>query len=506
MSTDRSAPVPGQRVVQISPDDGMNYTHPDGGPNGLIVFQRQADNAGTPTGSTEVWLYDPAAGTTPETRISQVITKAGNPAISPDDDLLTVAFVKSDGTNDQIGVIDVDSGTAIQLTSDATDHDDPEWSPDGLTIAFGTSTGLATVPADGSGSPTPVSGLFGVPAYQRWSEDHVVRLYGSDRFGTAIATSIAAWATADNAIDSRPDADSVVLSRSDLFADALGGSALAAAKRGPLLLTPPTSLHAGTKAEIQRVLGSTDPATKTVYVLGSVAAISQPVEDEIAALGYTTVRLQGPSRFETALAIADAIDETPDIFLAATGLNFPDALAAGAAAGSYNVAGGPTAVVVLTSDTTLPVVVADYLDQKASGPDAHVYGVGNQAATAVAPYGGIPLAGGNRYETALLTADYFFGGEVAAGVATGANWPDALAGGALMGTIGGPLLLTGSGSTLDANTASHLSAASGEIVGGIIFGSTGVVNAAINDQVGGLISGPDGFDVQENPNPDIGAK
>jgi hypothetical protein len=79
-------------------------------------------------------------------------------------------------------------------------------------------------------------------------------------------------------------------------------------------------------------------------------------------------------------------------------------------------------------------------------------------------------------------------------VATGTNWPDALAGGALMGTLNGPLLLTpGTASTLDADTAWHLSTNSTSIDTALVFGGPSVVNAAQLNQCGTQISGPAGF-------------
>ncbi|WP_164710200.1 cell wall-binding repeat-containing protein [Euzebya pacifica] len=94
-------------------------------------------------------------------------------------------------------------------------------------------------------------------------------------------------------------ADHVVLARVDVFADALAGSVLT--KDAPLLFTNGMSLDPGTGNEIRRVLASGG----TVYLLGGVAALSSEVEAAVGALGYTPVRLSGPTRIETALAVAD---------------------------------------------------------------------------------------------------------------------------------------------------------------------------------------------------------
>ena len=61
----------------------------------------------------------------------------------------------------------------------------------------------------------------------------------------------------------------------------------------------------------------------------------------------------------------------------------------------------------------------------------------------------VGLVGDTRYETSHLVAQTFFGAEGGIGVATGANWPDALAGSAFMGRVYGPLLLVDPGVGLD---------------------------------------------------------
>lgn len=57
------------------------------------------------------------------------------------------------------------------------------------------------------------------------------------------------------------------------------------------------------------------------------------------------------------------------------------------------------------------------------------------------------ISGVDRYQTAALVADVFLvllgsEGPVVAGFATGANFPDALSGGAVMALLGRPMLLT----------------------------------------------------------------
>lgn len=261
-------------------------------------------------------------------------------------------------------------------------------------------------------------------------------------------------------------------------------------------MTPPTSFKASTKTEIHRLLGTS--TTATVYLLGDVSAISASTENAIKAMGYKTKRLAGIDRYATSIAIAKAIDPAPELLLLATGRNFPDALGAGAAAGSYNALSSTRSVVVLTNDNGMPGATENYLENwDATVPvdSRALYAIGDQANTALKSAGwsdyGVE-AGVNRYATAKKVALTFFAGEQTAGVATGLNWPDALAGGALLGSINGPLLLSTGGSTLTGYTTSVLITSSGSINTALLFGDSQPF--AINAQIGTAISGPGGYD------------
>jgi putative cell wall-binding protein len=460
-------------------DAGYDYTNPDAGPGSVVAYQRNTDSGGTATGVPEVWIANFATGSTP-----RLLTEGGQPTVTAD----RVAFVRSDGTHQQIWVQSYDAtgvtGTPLQLTSDASDHSNPTFSYDGKSVAYQNPDGTVSVVPVTGGSAT-ASGLNGTPAYQTRARDTVYRISGSNRFSTAVRASQAHWN--DGA------AAGVVLSRSDDFADALGGAALAAAKHGPLLLTPPASLNATTSAEITRVLGGNTGAT--VYLLGGTGAISASVENAVKALGYQTVRVAGNDRYQTSVAIAGAITDNPSLIVAATGKNFPDALAAGAAAGSWSSYGLP-GVVVLTNDSSLPAVTKTYI---ADHNSAVLASVGGQASNALASYPqDQPIWGATRYQTASYVAQAFFGGTRYAGIATGKDWPDALAGGALMGALGGPLLLTnGTAADLDANTTWVLSDRSAAIANPLIFGGAGVVSDHRAERAGGWVS--TSYDVAANP-------
>jgi hypothetical protein len=247
----------------------------------------------------------------------------------------------------------------------------------------------------------------------------VVRLEGIDRIATAIDTSQATFP--------ERTAEAVALARADEYPDALAGGPLAVSKSAPLLLTRTGALDPATKAEISRVLAT----GKTVYILGGEEAVSAAVANEITGMGYNVVRFGGADRFATAVAIADAVDTTPDAILVTTGVNFPDALAAGAAAPKLR------GVVVLTDGSQMPETTKQYLNAHAS---VTRYAVGGPA-TAADP-AAVPVMGADRYDTAVAVARKFFTNPSFAGVATGTKFPDAMTAGARLGRFGAPLVLS----------------------------------------------------------------
>lgn len=333
---------------------------------------------------------------------------------------------------------------------------------------------------------------------------HAVRWAGDTRIGTAIAVSQQLWPTTTRnqadfyaPADKRPLAKTAVLSRSDQFADALGGSALAAHDNGPLLLTPTASLDPATAHELTRTLA---PGS-TVYLLGGEQALSPAVAVAVQRLGFDPVRVFGQTRFDTSVAIAQRMagdmrdaggNKAVQRVLLATAKDFPDALAAGTAAGAT-----PDTVLVLTNGTQMPAQTTAFLHQWAGTPaGANVYPVGGAANTAAKTLGGtVPagnlkldgLVGETRYETAALVAHQFFGATGTPhmyAVATGQNWADALSGGAAMGTLDGPLLLT-EPTTLASATRGFLDdeRAGGSIEVGVVLGGTAAVSNAVLDSL-----------------------
>ena len=403
---------------------------------------------------------------------------------------------------------------AGSATAPAVTVASPAFSPDGKSIAFDEtsvpasaskgasvvrSIALNTDPKATANTETTIAvsgALTGTEhlAYRSEFAKQVVRLAGKDRLWTAYAVSQDQWRNNGNAGDAyRSQADVAVLSRDDLPADALAGSALAARKNGPLLLTGSTTLSPQAAAELKRILR---PGA-TVYLLGGDQALSPAIASAVHKLGFNPDRLAGADRYSTAVQIADQVEARPSQILVATGNDFADALSAGAAAGAT-----PGAVVVLTDDTRMPAPTAAYLHRFGTdfGPGSSqlLAAVGGQALKAIDSakqgYWRVPLVGKDRYQTSYLVASTFFPYMSVAGVATGMAWPDALSGGAAMGSMGGPLLLVNPATGLSGQDAALLDANRGELYGGFVFGGPVAVPAGVDKQVARNIAGPMGVD------------
>jgi putative cell wall-binding protein len=319
----------------------------------------------------------------------------------------------------------------------------------GSTSSTSTSTSTTSTTAPGGGKP-------------------VTRLAGADRVATAVAISHRAFPAALSAAGA-------VLARADAFADALAGAPLAVARRGPLLLTGSAALDDRVAAELVRVLSE----GRTVYLLGGPNALDPAVEAQVRALGYPTVRYAGADRYATAAAVANQGLGNPATLLEATGLDFPDALAAGAAAARAHGA------VLLTAGATMPTATAAYL---AAHPGAARYTLGwpahaaDPAATAV--------AGADRYETAADAARVFFSAPQLVGVASGESFPDALGGGAHAGLLAAPLLLVPSTGALPPSVQDYLRANSTAITAAYVYGGLVAVGADVAGEVQAAISAP----------------
>jgi putative cell wall-binding protein len=186
-------------------------------------------------------------------------------------------------------------------------------------------------------------------------------------------------------------------------------------------------------------------------------------------MGYQTTRLAGANRYATAVDVADALGD-PTTVLLATATNYPDALAAGPAAAHIGGA------VLLTGGPEMPSETAAYLAAHART----TYAIGGPAAAA-AP-SAHAIIGADRYATAVGVATTFFVAPTTLGIATGTNFPDALAAGALLAHVGAPLVLT-SPDSLPNPTLQYLTSVASSATSAHVFGGPSAVSDSVRTAV-----------------------
>lgn len=266
-----------------------------------------------------------------------------------------------------------------------------------------------------------------------------VRIEGTDRYATAVA--------ADRAVDGV--GGPVFLASGVKFPDALAAAPVVAAEGGHLLLTQPDRLPAIVAERIGEI------APSEIVIVGSEASVSDAVREQaVAAAGgdvpVRVERLGGVGRVETSLLLLDRLRASQgavDHIWVASGSNFPDALVAASVAGLQGHA------VVLDSHGANAAGTRAWLDLV--GPDiagSHITIAGGEPSVSAADAAGLEragalsvnrIAGRDRYETArMINEQWAEPQSTAMLLATGRNFPDALAGAALSAFSGAPLLLT----------------------------------------------------------------
>ncbi|MCS5714674.1 cell wall-binding repeat-containing protein [Herbiconiux sp. CPCC 205716] len=333
---------------------------------------------------------------------------------------------------------------------------------DGAKPADGQPDEVAPVPGTGgSAEPAPAGGperdVTDVDEGAESDAERAGRVSGTDRFETAVQLSKSSFPGT---------APVVVIATGESFADALSAGPAAVKVGGPLLLTYRDDLPATVTAEIKRV----NPTQ--IIVVGGTAAVSMRVEQQLRSLAPYLDRYSGSDRYATSMTVArcawssrfnpsvvmtetsekgfrlcDRIFFGADTAYLAVGSNFPDALAAGAAAGriAAPVLVGPTSnrgsggwstnfdTALLSPDRISDLrIVGGY-----NALDSEWEQIASRK-----KINAVRLSGSTRYDTAVAVNSYSFRQAPEVYLATGSNFPDALAGAAAAGKRGAPLYLS----------------------------------------------------------------
>jgi hypothetical protein len=354
---------------------------------------------------------------------------------------------------------------------------------DGRAVAFH-SEAANLDPGDANGAADVFVATYGARAY--------VRLADRTRYSTAV--KIAERAKADNGGTWEGLLDVVLASGEDrAAADPLAAAGLSWAYGGaPVLLTPSTSAPAEVRALVRDMAAANPGRTVSVHIVGGTMSVPEGRYLELAAavagsggaLAADRVQRTG-SRYDlaaavarrmAALAAADPARELAGFALVANGADaakFFDALALSPIAAAQ---GAP--ILLVTADSVPPATAAALASLGYSGDEVWVGGGPNTVSPGVLAALGTThrLWGKTRYATAVAIAEAALArGWLEPGrVGVAAKLPDALAGGALIGALEGPLLLTAS-EPLTGDTAAFLAGRSDEVGECYVFGGTASV-------------------------------
>ncbi|WP_052144750.1 cell wall-binding repeat-containing protein [Halalkalibacter okhensis] len=265
------------------------------------------------------------------------------------------------------------------------------------------------------------------------SNINVKKLVGKSRMDTSVEISKEMY---PNGFDKDRKHKTVILTTSTEFADALSAAPLSA-KYGdaPILLTRSQQLDSVIDSEIKRL------GANKVIILGGEAAVSKKAMTQAADIvGESNVtRISGKTRYETNRKINEKLDSVDGYFVA-SGQNFADALGAAPIAAQNNWG------IVLTNPSKINDEQLDMLQ----GKKVHILGgemaVSKDVSKKVSSKASNVkrLSGSSRYETlgAVLKEFNAESNSEKVYMATGQDFPDALAAAPLVAKANGVLVLS----------------------------------------------------------------
>ena len=338
------------------------------------------------------------------------------------------------------------SGLTVKLSKTSFDYDGKPKTPDvsvydgnkvleldtdyTFTYENNTDPGTAYVVITGQGNYT---GSAKIPFDIVSKQAVVERIFGANRFLTSVEISKKACSSADT----------VVIASGMSFADALAGVSYAKAMNAPILLVAQNSISNEMLDEIERL------GAKKAVILGGEGAVGAKVVSAVKSKGLSVDRIAGKSRFDTAAEIASKLKDekgAPESLCFVFYNSYADALSVSSIAG---VQGAP--VLYVKTKGELDDATKKYIASvKSSVKNVYVIGgtgviSDDMCKTIRSATGKTPqrVAGANRYET-CVAVNKKFAGTVSAKtlcIATGADFPDALAGGVFAAMNTAPLFL-----------------------------------------------------------------
>lgn len=309
------------------------------------------------------------------------------------------------------------------------------------------------------------------------------RLAGSNRYETMEAIVQAGFNTSDW----------VVIATGTNYPDALMASSLAGLKNCPVILTKGTAPELG-KAAKQTI---EDLKARYAYVVGGTGVVSMGIENQLTSMGIEVTRVAGANRQETsvmALGVV-ALRSEPDTVVIATGWGFADALSIGPWCYKH------VAPILLAKNGKLSTQQVEVVQSLTSIKNVVIVGGTAAVSDEVKDqlgngYTYERLAGNNRYATSVAIAEWELEERSVntgngsylmqpgmslehVAVATGKDYPDALAGAALCGQNDSVLLLVAPGEKNTKPALDFLEDHPDSVSVGYVLGGTSAVPESI---------------------------
>jgi putative cell wall-binding protein len=292
------------------------------------------------------------------------------------------------------------------------------------------------------------------------TDQEFTRLGGLDRYETSAQIAAKGWDQSDYA----------VIANGENFPDALSAAPLAKKHNAPILLTQSDNLPPSIEAQITRL------GVKNVFLVGGPGVVSPQIQTTLENRGIKITRLWGSDRYETAKAVADALDPSETIFLV-SGENFPDALSIASYAATKQIP------IFLTPKDSLPPSVLEYQRENLVRGTYIVGGEGVVSpAVSKQSLGYVDrIYGNDRYQTNFAVLQKFNFDYSTVVFANAEAFPDALSASALAALGQHPILLLSPYASQDYMDTLHYNKDMMKLK--YVTGGTGVIPDSLMDKI-----------------------
>jgi putative cell wall-binding protein len=289
----------------------------------------------------------------------------------------------------------------------------------------------------------------------------IKRLSGDNRYATSASVALNGWTQSDYA----------VLAYGKGFPDALGATPLAKKYNAPILLTETNFIPIETLNAIQQL------KVRNIIIVGGNGVVSSAVEQKLTSLGITVTRISGQDRYETAIKVAEQLDNVTEIAIT-TGEGFADSLSIAPIAAKMNMP------IILVQHNAIPGVVKNYIN---SHKLIKTYVIGSGTSLNNAVLSGLSntelITGKDKYQINLNIIDKFKSNLNLSTIylTTGENFADALSGSILAGKNSNPLVLVGNNPSTEKDyfTNNFTSILNINVLGGVGAVTDEIVNQLI---------------------------